>query len=359
MKNSFVPSLAIVLLACSSLAAQPEDFDKKLQALEKSLSAEQKSQLDDYVKLNIDQAARYFDPASPQPIRTKAEMRMDILDMIGKVPANAATAFWRDLPRTTRTGFRRLDPSYVSPEERKAAQALPAAAKEEVAMLLSDQLDKALAARRKIIAYGPACRALVADQLTGLAKDSAKRLRHEDVLAKLSFEEDHERCVHITETVLRKASLLEKGRAKGASKIEVLVARGICDGGGRDRTYSEFYFYNFLHQNHDYTAGVGLGYGNGSGNALYVSFFGGQDNRLKSLGAVKYADVRQAPGPATTAKWWKNDPNAPVTAVVGHVYLLHVLDPNAKIDFAVKFRILDLSPDEWVIFEWERVFQEK
>jgi hypothetical protein len=357
MKRLLVPLIGLGFLVGSSLSAQSE-LDKKRQVLEKSLTAEQKRLLDDYVNLQFGQEARHIDPAAGGILPSIPELRKELMDRLADMPADKAKKFWRDLPYSIKKGFRDLTPLHVLAEDRKAAERLPATAKEEVAMLLSDDLDKVMAARRKILGYGPACRALLVDQLSTLAGNSPKRLRHQDILAKLDFEEAHEWRMRIADRPLAKAAVLEKAREKGAPMVAVLVARSVCDLGYHNDVYGRMCYYNFTYFNHDYKAGVGLGFGNGDGNVLAVNFYVGQDNRLCDLGAVKYGNIKKAPGPETTAKWWKNG-NPPLTAVVGHVYLLHLVHLRDHVDFTVKFKVLDLSDDEWIIIEWERIPQEK
>lgn len=358
MKRLFVLLAAFALLAYSHLSAQPV-ADKKLQALEKSLNAEQKQLLVDYLDLTVRQEMRFFDPNQGSAIRTPSEIRAEVIDRVAAMPAESAKVFWRDLPFTLKRGFRYLNTLHVSTEERKAAAGLPAAAKEEVAKLLSDDVNVVVNARRKILSYGPACRALVADQALPLSANSAQRLRHEDVLAALENQEAHERRMRVTETALQKASNLEKKRQKPTSTVSVLISRRLCDRGNRNDPYGALCYYNFIHKNNDYKAGVALGFGNGEGNVLGINFYGGQDNRLSDLGKVRYDEVKKAPGPETTAKWWKDRDGPPITAVVGHVYLLHLMDPRDRVDFTVKFKVLDLSSDEWIIIEWESVPQDR
>jgi hypothetical protein len=267
------------------------------------------------------------------------------------------TAFWRRLPIDTLRGFRQINPLHISAGERKAADGLPAEARAAVARLLSDRLEDVLAARRRLVAYGPTCRSLVVDQLCKLPDDSPRRLLHEGLLRTLEFEEAHERCIRVTEAALQKTAQLSKTRGKSATTIGVLVSRRICDGRSND-PYGSMRYYNFLHKNHDYKAGVALEFGNGDGNCLDINFYGGQDNRIEALGATDYARVKTAPNGAVTAGWWKNGQPL-VTAAVGHVYRLHVVDPRDQVDFAVKFRVLDMSPEEWIVIEWEYLPQER
>ncbi len=357
MKPVFVLFAGLAFGLCPSLFAQTP-AENKSQALEKKLSAEQKRLLEDFVDLRVRQEAHDFDPTQGTPRRTRAEIRAAILDGITFWPPLVAQGFWRDLPWRIKQDSRRLDPLYVSAEERKAAARLPAAAKEDVAGLLSDNLGVVFAARRKLLTYGDACRSLVADQAARLPLGSAKRLRHEDLLALLDREEAHERLVRITELALQKAATLEKKRGK-TSTIAVLMARRICDVGDRESPYCHLCYCNFIRNNHDYSDGVALCFGNGQGNVLGINFHGGHDNRLCALAGPRYEDVKTAPGPETTAKWWRDRRGVDMTAVVDQVYLLHVKDKQDKVNFTVKFKVRDLSLDEWIIIEWERIPQEK
>jgi hypothetical protein len=340
----------------SLLSAQPEP-EKQARDAERNLSADQKRLVDDLVDMEARWEVRYLNPRNPTPPRPLAEIRRDVMNRILAMPADEAKGYWRDLPYTLKEGFRRLDPAHVTAEERKAAGRLPAAAKEDVAQLLRDPIDEALAARRKVLAHGPACRALVATQLAGLNPESPMRLRHLGLLAELDRQEARERIIRITDSALHKASQFEKARKKGPSTIAMLAARRLCHRGDPGDPYYHLCYYNFIHRNHDYSAGVGLEFGNGPGNCLHVNFYGGQDNRMDCLGAVDYDSVKKAPGPAVTAKWWKQGPT--VTALLGHVYLLHLVDQRDGVDLTVKFKVLDRSPEEWIIIEWESIPQEK
>ena len=358
MRKLLVPLSVWAFLICPHLGAQPE-LDKKIQAVEKNLSAEQKRLLADYIDLEVRREARYFDPSVRESPRNLPEVRKDVMAWVAAMSAEKAKVFWRDLPHTLRRGFRDLDPAHVTAQERKAAEGLPAEAKKDVAKLLHESLEDVLGARRKVLAYGPACRAMVADQLAALAHDSPKRLRHLDILAKLDFEEGHERRMRVTETALQRAAKLEKEREKPTSTIAVLVARNLCDLGGRNDPYGGLNYYNFLQKNNAYEAGVALCFGNGMGDPLGINFYGGQDNRLRNLGPVSFADVKKAPGPETTAKWWRDQDAPAPKAIAGHVYLLHLLDPRDQVDFTVKFRVIEVSSEEWIIIEWEAIPQEK
>ncbi len=342
----------------SSVSAQP-GVDKKASELEKNLSAEQERLVDELVNLEAREDVHYVNPMNPVPPRLLAEIRRSAIKRIAAMPAEDAKVYWRDLPKDLKQRFRRLDLGHVMADERTAAAGLPAEAKADVAKLMSDQIDEVIAARRKVLAYGPPCRALVADQVSRLAHDSPKRLRHLGLLKELDAQDVRESLLRISESALQRAAELKKGRGKAAPNTAVLVSRRVCPNAHpSEDPYAALSYYNFLHHNRDYKAGVGLEFGNGEGNYLDVNFYGGQDNRISNLGAVDFAVVKKAPGPATTAKWSNGRDGARMTAVVGHVFLLHVLDVRDNVSFTVKFRVLDRSPEEWIIIEWEPIPQD-
>jgi hypothetical protein len=355
MRKSLALSIALVISVAWSSHARADD---DAQDAKKKLTAEQQQLLDAYAELLAREQARHFNPQDKVPLQPLPQIRKDLADRVSGMTKDEAKVFWRDLPYDLKRRFRRLEVTHVLADERKAAERLPVAAKTEVARLLSDSLDDFLAARRKVLTYGPACRALVADQLAGLPMDSPKRLRHLGVLDDLDRQETRERVIRVTEAASQRLAELARDRKKATSSYALLVSRRLCDQNGWRDPYKMCY-YNFIHRNHDYKAGVALEFGNGEGNRLGFNFYGGQDNRIDYLGAADFEDIKKAPGPDTTEKWSRGNDGQPIPAMVGHVYLLHLVDPGDMVDLTVKFRVLDRSSEEWIVIEWEAIPQEK
>jgi hypothetical protein len=183
---------------------------------------------------------------------------------------------------------------------------------------------------------------------------TAKRLRHQELLTSLDFEEANERRVRLTEIALDTAARLRNERGETGSTFSFLVSRHIADLGGHpDADPVQLCYYDFVQRNHAYSGGVAIRLE--QDDAFHLNFFGRQDCRIESMGAVDYAKVKAAPPARFTDKWQRDG----VTAVQGHVYRLHVFDPTDPVDFTLKFKILAMSSNEWVVFEWEPIPQDK
>jgi hypothetical protein len=73
MRHALITLTMAVCLAGSELRAQPA-IDPKLQALEKTFSAEQQRLFQEHIDLRVQQAARFINPAAPA-LRTPNEIR--------------------------------------------------------------------------------------------------------------------------------------------------------------------------------------------------------------------------------------------------------------------------------------------
>jgi RNA polymerase sigma factor (sigma-70 family) len=250
----------------------------------------------------------------------------------------------------------------VTEEQRAAAARLPAAAADDVKDLLSDDVDTYLAARRRVLARGPACRALVADAARRAAAepDRRRRMRLASVLAELDGLEPAERRLRVTEEALRRAAALRQARGKKAGKVEALVSRAISDlvrQHPAEDPYAGMCYFSFPTERSGYEGAVSLEFGNG-GDVFSVLMYGGQRNRIQDLGAMDFAGVKTPPE-ALTAFPAKLRLETTIPAVVDHVYVEHCLEPRDGVDQMVKFQVLDLKPGAWVVIAWEPIPQEK
>jgi RNA polymerase sigma factor (sigma-70 family) len=228
-----------------------------------------------------------------------------------------------------------------------------------VEKLVSEDVDTFLSARRQVLAHGPACLPLVADiaRKRDVDSDPRLKLRLAGVMADLESQEPAERRLRVSEAGLKRVHELRTARGEGRpSRIDVLVSRqvsGLVKQHPADNLYAGLCYFSFPKNKHGYKGAVSLEFGN-SPDCFQVEMYGGQQNRLKDLGAVDFAGVKSVVDGAATA-WGRRD----LKAVVGHVYIEHCLEPDDKVDMAMKFKVIDLKPGEWVVIEWEPIPQKE
>jgi hypothetical protein len=228
--------------------------------------------------------------------------------------------------------------------------------------LLDDSLDVYLAARRQLLVFGPGCKGLVEERIRKVSPHANRRvwMRLHTLLGELQALEANEQVVRVTEEALRRGTQIEKKRdPKAAAKVAVLTSRAVA---GQMRVhpnqnpYAGMCYFSFPRDEHGYAGAVSLEFGNG-GDTFQVLMYGGQKNRIKSLGAVDFAGIKSAPPAKVTATWEERGERNAVK--VGDVYIEHCLEPRDRVDLTVKFRVLDLKPGKWVVIEWEAIPQDK
>jgi RNA polymerase sigma-70 factor (ECF subfamily) len=228
--------------------------------------------------------------------------------------------------------------------------------------LLSDDVETYLAGRANLLAQGLASKPLVEKQLQLLptGADERLRLRLVALLADLNYQEAKVRRIRIIDAGLRRVAEVRK--SSGRQKIILLFARWVTPdpyinvGNG---AYRDMCHFSFPREKYccDGTQSLEFGDGSSPDNSFYPVTIVGSQNRIKDLGAVDFSKIKTAPSAATTATWQGG--RVRIKPEVGHVYLEHCLDPRYQVDMTVKFKVLELKPDEWVILEWELIPQEK
>ncbi|MBI2933643.1 MAG: protein kinase [Planctomycetes bacterium] len=107
-------------------------------------------------------------------------------------------------------------------------------------------------------------------------------------------------------------------------------------------------YFSFHSETHGYRGVVSLLFGNGEGT-FQVQMYGGQKNSFTDLGVVDFAAVK-APESAEERADWSEDT---LDAIVGHTYLEHIWEDD--IQFYVKFKVLAMEPDGYVVLLWEKL----
>src|SRR5262249_20454933 len=138
--------------------------------------------------------------------------------------------FVRQLPERVRRLQKELDPLFVSPQEKAEAAEVPAAVRAQVGQLLSEDVDTYLRARRRLLAWGPGCKALVAERARRLRAGSPGYQALLGVLTHLEAQVEAERRLRMIETVRKRLARL-KARAgkKNARRLACLLSRRIID----------------------------------------------------------------------------------------------------------------------------------
>jgi len=341
----------------------PDLTEEQMKAIERTLTPEEKKAFDKYVELSATLYARQA--GKNQPVMDVAALRKMQLSYAAYSSPKEPAAYLRQVisPQALQALHKQVDPLYVSPAERAGTAQLPAGVAADVEGVVSNDIETYLAARRKVLAHGPGCRALIADRARKLPDDSPLRFRFTEILNQFDTQEDAERIIRVTEAAIQRATEIGKARdAKAPAKIAVLVSRSITmDGlGGHPRTDPRggMCYYSFPKEKHGYEGAVSLMYGNGRDDSLDVRMYGGQQNRLKDLGPVDFAGVKSAPDAKTTATWASQLGRGP-QAIPEHVYIEHCLEPRDSVDMTVKFKVIDVKPGQWVVIEWEMIPQDK
>lgn len=332
-----------------------------LRVIENSMTVDQALLFNEYLSLLSREVERELagDPmATPVSL---AELRKDSLEALAYKSPGGRSRFWERLPARMLRMRREVDPYYVSKEEREAAAKIPANAAGAVAKLLSPDVEAYVAARRTVLALGPACRALVADRARKLGAGSDASHRLDIILSEFDRQLANERRLRVCEPALQRAADLRRARADKQAKIATLVSRWVTDEreADRDNLYAALCYFNFSTGKNDYNEAVALEFGNGDNDSFMVNMVTDQDNRFVDIGLADFTSIKKAPDAKVMAGWKRARRDEDLKAVVGHVYLEHCLRSDRDVDFTVKFKVLDLKPGEWVVIEWERIPQEK
>lgn len=136
-----------------------QEAQDKIATLEKTITAEQRKMLDEMVELQL--AAMSKEGRTQLPDREF--MRKQQLRLLASLPPEDLEGYWQGFPTMLLRMRRRIDPFWITPEEKAAAAALPPSARQAMKKLLSDDIEDFLASRRAVLAHGSASKALVAD----------------------------------------------------------------------------------------------------------------------------------------------------------------------------------------------------
>lgn len=361
----------------------PKVSAEQLKAAEAAMTAEQKTMFAEFIELTTLQTIRSGQMSFEALQKNCAKagfkiqketdlvrlMQKEHLEWIAAEPPEEQKRYWNEFPKQLLALKKQLDPLFLSAEEKSAAAKLAPQAAEEIKALLSDDTEAFLAARKKVLALGPACKALVAEAARGIPENSYKRLRFNSMLFELEQDTQArtERAIRIAEEAFRRAEEFRKNPKTGESaKVAVLVAGEI--GGSlqnRDPAYSNLGYFSFPWSKNEYgQSPVSLAFGFHKGYYKGVDHFdtnmyGGQNNRIQDLGAVDLSSVQKAPSAAVTATWKATPWCHGIPVLKGHVYVEHCLESRNSIDQTFKFKVLELKPGEWVILEWAPVPQDK
>ncbi|MCW8131099.1 MAG: hypothetical protein KIS92_12190 [Planctomycetota bacterium] len=344
----------------------PEISDEKLAAFEKSLTPEQRALIEAFTRefckaLWKQQEARFKQnvPAGqkePTLDDFVKEQRRAILAWIAPLPQEQLQKYFKELPEQIKKMRAQNDPAYVDESERTAAEALPAEARAEADALLSADLDAYLAARRKLLARGAACVPLVSEKLASLKEGDERGLRLRSLLAELRQdpERQKEKIIRAAEAAARRVEALKAAQpADAKSRYAWLLSRRLV-GGVRLPEYEQACYYSFPKVCNGYGGAVSLEFDNSTEpDGLNVLMYGGQQNRIKDLGAADFAAAASGPAPAPKdrAGWSRRD----VPGVLGHVYLEHCFEPGDGIDKIVAFKVVALVSGEYVVLEWQPI----
>lgn len=336
-----------------SVITPPKLSPEQLAAFEKSMTAAQKKLFEELVAAQI---RLYKEAGGPlAQLKPDEQRKLTMTWIVARAPEQRAE-FWKHVPEEIHRLRRAADPLYLSEEQKKLALEAPADTKELVAKVVGDDVDGYLQARRRLIHIGAPCLPLVTNEAARFGPEDTRHGRLVEILNQIEANQAAEKMILIIEASEKRLAVVKKQAAKD-SNVVLLLSREVTSyglgGASRLDPRAQNCYYSFPKAKHGYNGAVSLGFGNGS-DSFDVLMYGGQDNRLNDLGKVDFAGIKSIPGPKETAKWKER-----ATAVVGHVYLEHCVEPRDNVNQAAAFKVLDLQPGQWVIIEWKTVPQAK
>lgn len=323
---------------------KPPDIPlEQIVAYEKTLSREQIGMLDEVIALEFSQR----DQAAKANAEATTAARRQYLTWIVAGPAAERDEFWNRLPSELTAAKRRLDPAYVSEDEKKAGAKLPAEAREQIKALLSDDVDEYLRARKAVLEFDSAAIAPLSAILQQLKDTSHKRTRVLSVLMELQAgrQKEREKLLRVADAALKRRDELQALRT--GSRVAAIISRGLTSGRRETPLYGDHCYFSFPRATNDYNGATSIEFGNGGNEAIQVNMYGGQANKISALGAVDFASINTAPDAATVGKWKDR-----CTAAVGHVYIEHCSEDRDKLNAFFKFKVLELQPAQYMIIEW-------
>jgi hypothetical protein len=330
-----------------SVIKAPEVSEAKLKAVESRLTDEQKKLLDEMFALEAAQNVNA--KLSPEMMK---EHRQQMFAWMVNMSAEEQSQMWDNCKARVRQVKLERDP-FVELDGAASAKPIP-----ELDNLLSDDIATYLKARKSILRNQPeGARSAIAKLGRSLPPDSTKRVRLMSILQEVeqNNEAERERLITVAEAGFKRLTQIKSDR-KDKPNIDVVIARKITSITGRNETplYDDLCYFSFPKRMHGYKGAVSMMFNNGGGDSFDTTMYGGQENRIKDLGAVDIAGVKSAPPSAITEEWEEG-----AKAVVGHVYIEHCLEDRDNVDACFKFKVIDLKPGEYVIIEWASIPQDK
>ena len=343
--------------------AAPVVSEEKLAAFEKSLSAEQRSLVDERIKLHQESGLRQLKEreangstkeldAIRASLADSVTIKKEFMSSYATMTPDELARYFKGIPQEI-TGLRReADPWYTTPEEENAAQKVSADVHKAADELLSEDIEVFILAQRKILSFGPECRALIAAAGRKCSNDPATARRIKSVISSIDAMNYRERSIRMVSAVLKRVAELEKARPKNApGKLACMISRSF--GLDSSDANGEMVYFSMPKGVNGYNGAVSLLFDNGDGN-FDVQMYGGQQNTIKDLGAVDYTELKSAPNADETEQWGES-----AAPEVGHVYIEHCLEKRDNIDATFKFRVVDLHPREWAVIEYEKIAQKQ
>ncbi|MFH0939308.1 MAG: hypothetical protein V1899_08515 [Planctomycetota bacterium] len=332
----------------------PKISDDELQKFEQQMTVEQKQLFNEMLELNLKRQSSKTGKTDVD----RAALRKEGLTILATLSPEERKSCWARMIKELPKARRKVDSLYSTDQEKKEANALPATAKKDVEMLLSDDIESFLAAWPKVLSYGPACRAIVADAARPVT-NPIKQRRLKMLLNVFDCLQKIEQLIRKIELAFTRLAELQRMRGnKTQTNLQLLMSRNVVD--NRESLATEdiknLCYFSFPCNKHGYgNIPVSLEYGNGE-NTLQVRMYGGQENSIKDFGMVDFDSVKSTPKAEVAEEQWGER----CPAVVGHVYVEHCLEEREHIDQWFKFKVIEIdAAHEWIIIEWAPIPQEK
>jgi hypothetical protein len=275
------------------------------------------------------------------PGRVDLALRLFAAHLRG-LDASARDSVFAQLRDQAKRVRRQRDPLAVDPEERAAADRLPAAAAADI-MVVADPAaapEAVAASWIRVQAYGSPVRPLLLDRARALPADSIPRLRLLSLAGLLIDPEP----LAATLRALDAAEVARRAAGDGAVAMLARTTLEWMDKHPAENPLAGWCYYSFPKRAHGYEHAVSLDYGNG-GREFQVRMYGGQDSELLDLGAIAKAPL-DWPAALAAAGVAAGEIGQPVVA--GHLYVEHHLEQRDGIDLVVAFRVAAVE-DDWVV----------
>lgn len=222
----------------------------------------------------------------------------------------------------------------------------------ELQALQAEELEPYLVARRRVLFRGPSLLPKVDALRNAQPANSRMHARLSSIRFALLAQAMAEPIQRAAETALKRADELRK--STGSARIVALIDREITfpyhpqlnyKGEWISEPYAELCYFDFVANSRKYGNTTTLML---EQDVLRTNMLGGQEHRIKDMGAVNLAEIEIAPANEAMSAWAKDAKPAQ-----GHVYIVRTHLPRDGIDRAFKFKILDLDSKSWVVIQWD------